>query len=184
MASVLKSTLTFSDEQSMLLDTATEFFRDKSPTAVVRDLILTEHGFDAAQWQEMVSLGWSGLAIPESSGGSALGLGAAVTIAEPMGRHLSATPWLPTQLFAQGVLAGSEALQSGCLPAVADGAIGTVALTEVDGDWDLSAATLEMTGAGAEVVLNGTKTFVLNADVADYLLVSGRLDGEIWPCAA
>ena len=125
----------------------------------------------------MVALGWSGLAIPESCGGSELGLAAAVTIAEPMGRYLSATPWLPTQLFIQGVLAGGEDLASALLPAVAEGAIGTVALSELEGDWDLANAALAMSASADGVALNGPKTFVLNADVADYLLVSGSLDG-------
>ena len=179
MSNALKFTMTFSDEQSMLLDTAVEFFRDKSPVAVVRDLMLSEHGYDNSHWQEMVALGWSGLAIPEDHGGSGLGLAAAVTIAEPMGRSLSATPWLPTQLFIQGVLAGSEALQAALLPAVAEGAIGTVALSETDGNWDLGAAALEMVETDGTVTLTGTKTFVLNAEIADYVLISGRLDGDV-----
>jgi alkylation response protein AidB-like acyl-CoA dehydrogenase len=174
----LKNTITFSDEQSMLLDTAVEFFRDKSPASQVRDLMVSEHGYEPSVWQEMVALGWSGLAIPEDLGGSDLGLAAAVTIAEPMGRHLSATPWLPTQLFIQGVLAGGEKIASGLLPEVAEGAIGTVALSEVEGDWDLGNTNLTMAEAGGGVSLSGTKTFVLNADVADYMLVSGSLDGS------
>lgn len=176
-AAKLKSTLTFSEEQGMLLDTATEFFRDKSPTAVVRDLMLSEHGYDPAVWQEMVALGWSGLAIPEAYGGSELGLAAAVTIAEPMGRHLSATPWLATQLFIQGILAGGDELAGIVLPAVAEGAVGTVALSETEGDWDLGNAGLAFSSNGDSCTLTGTKTFVLNADVADYLLVSGRREG-------
>ena len=174
----LKSTITFSEEQSMLLDTAVEFFRDKSPTSRVRDLMLSEHGYEPSVWQEMVALGWSGLAVPDAFGGSDLGLAAAVTIAEPMGRHLSATPWLPTQLFIQGVLAGGEKIASGLLPEVAEGAIGTVALSEVEGDWDLGNTNLTMAEAHGGVSLSGTKTFVLNADVADYMLVSGNLDGS------
>ena len=173
----LKSTMTFSDEQAMLLDTAVEFFRNKSPNALVRDLMLSEHGYEEAHWQEMVALGWSGLAIPEAYGGSELGLAAAVCIAEPMGRHLSATPWLPTQLFVQGVLAGDEGVRGACLPAIAEGAIGTVALSELDGDWNLSGAWLQLEADGDGVSLTGTKTFVLNADVADFVLVSGRLNG-------
>lgn len=176
-AVTLQNTMTFSEEQSMLLDTAVEFFRDKSPTARVRDLMLSERGYDPAVWQEMVALGWSGLAIPEAFGGSDLGLAAAVTIAEPMGRHLSATPWLPTQLFIQGVLAGGEDLCAELLPAIAEGAIGTVALGEADGDWELANAGLAMRETSAGVALSGAKTFVLHADVADYLLVSGDLQG-------
>ena len=177
-AAILKSTMTFTDEQSMLLDTAVEFFRKRSPSSKVRDLLLSESGYDPAHWQEMVQLGWSGLAIPEAHGGSGLGLGAAAVIAEPMGRGLSATPWLSTQLFVQGLLAGDDALQSGYLPAVAEGAIGTVALTEPDGDWDLSRAALQITQTDDRLTLSGTKSFVLNAAAADYLLVSGRLGTE------
>jgi alkylation response protein AidB-like acyl-CoA dehydrogenase len=173
----LQTTMTFSDEQAMLLDTAVEFFRDKSPTAKVRELMLSSDGFDESVWREMIDLGWTGLAIPEAYGGSGLGLAAAVPIAEPMGRHLSATPWLATQLFTQGILAGSEDLKATYLPAVAEGATGSVALSELDGDWDLGRANLAFTVSGAAVTLCGTKTFVLNAASADYLLVSGRLDG-------
>src|SRR5210317_406115 len=108
----LQTTMTFSDEQAMLLDTAVEFFRDKSPIAKVRELMLSSDGFDESVWREMIDLGWTGLAIPEAYGGSGLGLAAAVPIAEPMGRHLSATPWLATQLFTQGILAGSEDLKA------------------------------------------------------------------------
>lgn len=173
----LTQTITFSEEQSMLLDTATAFFREKCPVATVRDLMLSEHGYEPQLWQEMVALGWSGLTIPEAYGGSELGLAAAVTIAEPMGRHLSATPWLPTQLFIQGVLAGGEAVAGELLPTVAEGAVGTVALTELEGDWEPANAALVMTEGSEGVTLSGQKTFVLNADVADYLLVSGALNG-------
>lgn len=177
MAQELKNSITFTDEQSMLLDTASGFFRDKSPTSRVRDLMLDERGYDESVWQEMVSLGWSGLAIPEDLGGSGLGLAAAVTIAEPMGRHLSATPWLSTQLFIQGLLAGSDAQKNAYLPAVAEGATGSVALSEADGDWNLAGAALEIVARGDELALSGMKTFVLDAAAADYLLVSGSHSG-------
>ena len=178
MAAKLDHTIPFTEEPCMLLDTAVEFFRNKSPSARVRDLMVSEHGYEPQLWEEMVALGWSGLAIPETYGGSDLGLAAAVTIAEPMGRHLSATPWLPTQLFIQGVLAGGEGLRGQLLPAVAEGAIGTVALSEAEGDWDLGNAQLKMNETSSGIELSGSKSFVLNADVADYLLVSGRLNGS------
>lgn len=178
----LTSTITFSDEQSMLLDTAVGFFRDKSPTARVRDLLMDEQGFDDSVWQEMVALGWTGLAIPEAYGGSELGLAAAVTIAEPMGRSLSATPWLSTQLFTQGILAGGEDLKAIYLPKVAEGSIGTVALSEVDGDWNLADAQFRIDASGSSFTLSGTKTFVLDASVAEFLLISGNQGGK--PCLA
>lgn len=176
----LSTDISFSDEQAMLLETASEFFKDKSPTSIVRDLMISDHGYATDVWQEMVQLGWSGLAVPEDFGGSGLGVAAAVCIAEPMGRHLSATPWLPTQLAIHGLLAADEDLQNAYLPRLAEGAVGSVALSEVGGAWDLTQAELVVTVDEAEISLSGTKAFVLNADVAEIVLVSGQNAGE--PC--
>jgi alkylation response protein AidB-like acyl-CoA dehydrogenase len=174
----LSNRLTFSDEQGMLLDTATEFFRQKSPISVVRDLLLSEHGYDPAVWQEMIALGWTGLAIPEANGGSGLGLAAAVSIAEPMGRALSATPWLATTLYAQGLTAAPESLRSEFLTPIAEGSTASVAVSEPQGTWDLHQAAVQISDSDHGVSLQGTKTFVLNAEVADYLLISGSYQGE------
>jgi alkylation response protein AidB-like acyl-CoA dehydrogenase len=95
-----------------------------------------------------------------------------------MGRNLSATPWLSTQLFIQGLLAGDAELAAAWLPGVAEGAIGTVALSEPDGDWDLTRAGLRVEESTAGVSLTGTKTLVLDAAAAELVLVSGRLDDE------
>lgn len=174
----LSGQIAFSEEQSMLLDTATEFFRSKSALPVVRELLTNEAGYDASQWQEMVDLGWLGLAVPEEFGGSELGLGAAVTIAEPMGRHLSATPFLSTQLFVQGLLAADENLKPELLAAVVGGAVGCVALFESNGNWHLDNPTAQLQVSGAQAKLSGTKTLVLDAASADYVLVLAAQDGK------
>ena len=83
----LPDTMSFSDEQSMLLDTALEFCKNASPVSRVRELLLDDAGFDPSVWTEMVALGWPGIAIPEEYGGSGLGLAALVPVVEAMGRH-------------------------------------------------------------------------------------------------
>ena len=178
----LSSRIAFSDEQAMLLDSAVTFCRERSPAATVRQLMTTETGFDRAIWSEIAQLGWNGIAIPERFGGSGLTLGHTAVIAEPMGRHLLATPFTSTQLAIQGLLAGgSEAQQAAWLPRLADGGIGSVALFEDDGDWDLhhpqASATCTATSRDASVTLAGAKTLVTDAAVADLLLVSVWLDG-------
>lgn len=175
----LTTTLSFSEEQTMLLETAENFFRERTPVTGVRDLMLSTHGYQPEIWQEMIALGWTGLAIAEEYGGSGLNLAAATCIAEPMGRYLSATPWLSTQLAIQGLMAADESLQSEFLPQIAEGAAATVALTEIDASWDLTAAQLKVERQNGQVLLSGTKTFVLNADVAQIALVSGICDGEL-----
>jgi alkylation response protein AidB-like acyl-CoA dehydrogenase len=130
----LPTRIGFSDEQAMLLDSAVAFCRDKSPSLTVRSLLGSDSGFDAAVWQQIVQMGWAGLAIPEAFGGSGLGIGHTALIAEPMGRHLLATPFASSQLCIQGLLAAEDpALQQRWLPKLAQGSIGTVALFEDDG---------------------------------------------------
>ena len=170
----MNTDITFTDEQAMLLETAVAFCRDKSPIRTVRNLLLDETGFDPAVWDEMVALGWTGIAIPEAHGGSGLSLAEIATIAEPMGRHLLATPFVSTQLAIQALLAvGDTAL----LPRIAQGAIATVALFEAEGDWDLTHPAATAIRRGASVILDGGKTLVTDAAVASIILVSVRADG-------
>ncbi len=169
----LSFTINFSDEQIMLLDTATEFFRDNSPITYVREQLATEMGFDASLWREMVKLGWLGLAVPEMYGGSELGLPEAVTIAEPMGRHLFNSPFQACQMAIQALIAGgSEKQRAEWLPRLAEGAIASVAVIEPEGDWSLVRPACRATRRGERIALSGVKTFALDARAAELLLVS------------
>ena len=126
--SQLNTQITFTDEQALLLETATEFCRDKSPIPAVRTLLTSQHGFNPTVWNDMVALGWSAIAIPERHGGSGLSLAEVATLAEPMGRHLLATPYASTQIAVQALLAGaSPPMQATILPRIAQGAIATTA---------------------------------------------------------
>ncbi len=175
---VLSTRIQFNDEQAMLLDAATSFCRERSPSLTVRGLLGSETGFDAAVWRDIVAMGWPGLAVPESLGGSGLPLATTAVVAEPMGRHLMATPFTSTQLFVAGLLAGGDAAQQAhWLPAICTGHVASVALFEDQGDWDLAHLDCRARRAGGAVTLHGSKTLVTDAGVADALLVSVALDG-------
>lgn len=174
----LSTKIRFSDEQAMLLETAVSFCREKSPIPAVRAQIDTPLGYDPALWSEIVKLGWTGIAVPERFGGSGLSLAEVATIAEPMGRHLFATPFTSTQLFTAGLLAGgSEAQQGALLPRISDGTVGTVALFERDGDWRLNEPETAVRIDGDRASLSGVKTLVGDAGVADLFLVSASVSG-------
>lgn len=174
----LSDKITFTDEQAMLLDIATGFFREKSPIVAVRRQIASESGLDRELWDEMAGLGWLGVAVPERFGGSGLSLADVTVIVEPMGRHLAGTPFISTQLFIQGLIAGGTAKQQGdLLPQICRGAIGTVALFESDGDWDLAHIETSAVMAADAVQLSGVKTLVCDAAAADFFLVSVSLAG-------
>jgi acyl-CoA dehydrogenase len=170
--------ITFTDEQAMLLDIATTFFREKSPTATVRRQIASESGVDRELWTEITELGWLGIAVPDRFGGSGLSLADVTVIVEPMGRHLAGTPFTSTQLFTQALLAGGTDLQRrAILPQICSGSIGSVALFESDGDWNLEHVESSAVITTGTARLSGIKTLVCDATVADFLLVSVSLDG-------
>lgn len=175
----LSNKMTFSDEQATLLEVATSFAREKASMSETRRQIPSELGFDRALWDEMAELGWPGIAVPEQFGGSGLSLAEVVTVVEPMSRHLAGLPFISTQMFAQGVLAGgADQLKRELLPQTCRGAIGAVALFEDEGDWDLTRITAGATTAGDKVRLTGGKTLVCDAAAADFILVSVNLGGE------
>lgn len=169
----------YSEEQIQLLDVASEFCREKSPIAKVRALLDSESGFDADVWQEIAELGWLAIAIPEAQGGVGLSLAEVVPVVEQMGRNLLASPFVSTIVAQQALLAaGSADQQAEWLPRLAAGEIGTLALGEAHGDWDLANITATATRADGQIRLSGTKHFVLWADSAATLLVSVQLDGK------
>jgi alkylation response protein AidB-like acyl-CoA dehydrogenase len=174
-----KKDIEFSEEQQQLLEIAENFCRDKSPVSAVRAQIETEDGFDPAVWQEMVELGWLGIAIPEEYGGSGLTMGEVVTIAEPLGKNLLATPFASSTLAAQLVIdAGSDEQKAAHLPHLAEGLKVALAFNESHGDWNLT--NIECRGEidGEELSLTGQKVLVTEAKVADGFMATVQVEGK------
>lgn len=171
--------LGYSEEQIELLDVATTFCRDKSPIDKVRKLIDSALGYDAGVWAEIAGLGWTAIAIPEVHGGVGLSLSEAVPVVEQMGRNLLASPFVSSTLAAQAlVVGGTEIQQVEWLPKLAEGAVGTMALAEAHGDWDLTNITVTARIEGDRIALSGAKQFVLWADAADVIIASAVLGGK------
>lgn len=171
--------LGYSEEQIELLDVATSFCRDKSPIDRVRKLMDSDLGYDADIWAEMAALGWTAIAINEAHGGVGLTLAEVVPVVEQMGRHLMASPLVSSTLAAQALnVGGTDAQTSEWLPRLAEGAIGTLALSEAHGDWDLQNITATANLEGDSVHLSGQKLFVAWAQTADIVIASVMLDGK------
>lgn len=68
--------------------------------ARIRKLRFTEPGFDPALLCQMGEAGWIGLAVSEEAGGTGLGMGEMVALAEEMGRSLAPEPLIGCALSA------------------------------------------------------------------------------------
>jgi alkylation response protein AidB-like acyl-CoA dehydrogenase len=176
VGSVIGSTaLTFSEEQAMILDVARTFCRDQSTIPAVRALLESATGFDPAVWQQMVDMGWPGMALPEAVGGSGLGMAAVVPVIEAMGKSLLGGPLLSSVLASQLLLRAAEApAQEALLTALAAGAPATVALLD-NNDWGASRIRCEL---GADNILQGAKQQVMDAAVAEWFIVVAQEAGE------
>ena len=175
MSLIGNTTLSFTEEQAMLLDVAREFCRDKSPITAVRAQLESDCGFDQALWHEMVSLGWAGIALPESCGGSGLGVGALVPVVEAMGRAMLGTPLISNALAGQLLLRTAATDQAErLLPDIASGVTATLALLD-NGDWGDDGIGLVLDD---ERVLRGLKKCVPDASVASVFVVSVSFKGS------
>jgi alkylation response protein AidB-like acyl-CoA dehydrogenase len=133
---------------------------------------------DAALWKQMASeLGLQGILVPEALGGQGMGFLELGVALEEAGRVLLPAPLLATSLAILALRhAAGDAQQRRWLPALAAGSeIGTLAVVEDAGRWDASGVALEARVDGAEVVLDGCKPVVLDADAATLLVVAARL---------
>ncbi len=173
----------FSEEQEELRRSVRRFLDDKSPVAEVRRLMETTEGYDPAVWTQMANqLGLQSLGIPEEFGGAGFGYVELGIVFEEMGRSLLCAPYFATvALAANAVLAsGDESAMKYLLPGIASGeTIGTLALTEDSGRWDLDAVTCSARPSGDEWVLNGHKMFVIDGHVADLIVVVARTEAGI-----
>ena len=115
------------DEQIMLRDAAKDWTQEKSPVSALRKLreAKSEIGFDRALWHDMAQMGWAGVIISESHGGSDFGYRSLGLVLEETGRTLTASPLVSTALTAASalILGGSPAQQAAWLPKIAAGEI-------------------------------------------------------------
>lgn len=173
----MRDTITFSEEQTMLLETADGFCRNHSPIEVVR-ASLDSTDIDTNTWREMVELGWLGINVPAEYGGLELGLASVVPVVESMGRNLMTTPYMATVLAAEALAtSGSAEQKTEWLTKIMAGSIASLALTEPDGGWQLDEIDSTAERSGDEIKLMGEKCFVTDADQAEVIIASVNIDG-------
>jgi alkylation response protein AidB-like acyl-CoA dehydrogenase len=166
----------FSDDEQAIKRTAREFLEARYPLTTVRRLAEDERGFTDEQWAELVELGWSGVLVPEESGGLGLGAVELIVIAEEMGYALAPSPWFSTTCAALLLqAAGTDEQRERWLGRVADGtARGTLAVWDEHSGWAPDHSEVEPAPDGT---LSCVKIAVPDAASADFVIISGA-DGR------
>jgi len=171
-----------SEEQEMLKTAAHDFLENECPESLVREVETGDEGYSPELWKKIADLGWLGLVYPEKYGGGGMSFLDLAVLYEEMGRAMFPSPHLSTVvLCGQTILeAGSEEQKADLLPKIASGElIMTLALTEPESSWggktwDAEGVTVSATADGDDYIIDGTKLFIHDAHIADYLLVATR----------
>jgi alkylation response protein AidB-like acyl-CoA dehydrogenase len=139
--------------------------------------------FPTALFHRLGELGYLGLRYPEEYGGGAADTVTYCLFAEELARgslSLAAAAAMQSLMGTYFVYKyGSDALRHRYLvPALRAELVATFALTEPNAGSDLANITTRAERRGERWVLNGTKTWVTNAPVADVLTVAAKTSAE------
>ncbi|MBM0204773.1 acyl-CoA dehydrogenase family protein [Micromonospora sp. NPDC051227] len=172
--------LTLSAEQAAVRQLAAEFAdRELLPQAAAWD---RRESVDPAIVGMLGDLGFLGLTIAETDGGSGGDHLAYCLVLEELGRGDSAVRGIVSVslgLVAKSIAAhGSAEQRAEWLPKLCAGsALGCFALTEPDSGSDAAALRTRAVRDGTDWLLTGTKTFITNGTTADVALVFARTGG-------
>ncbi len=167
------------EERQMLQDTLRRFLRDRYDTATRNKILESDTGLSTEIWSELAELGIIGALFTEEQGGfGGKGFDIAVVF-EELGRAGVVEPFLDTAVLAGGLIAdlGDETQQSHVEEIIGGGLHLALAHGEPNSRYDLTRVATTATAKGDDIVLNGRKVVVVNAEAADMLVVSAREGG-------
>jgi alkylation response protein AidB-like acyl-CoA dehydrogenase len=166
------SLIELTEDQRKLQQAAITFGRE----SLVSDMIARDRDaqFDRDQWRRCADFGVLGMPVPQDYGGLGLGLTDLLAVMEGLGRgtrdqgllfSLNAHLWTNSIPILQY---GTDEQRKKYLPKLCDGTlVGANAASEPDAGSDIFSMRTRATRDGDSYVLNGAKTFVTNAPVAD-----------------
>ena len=169
--------LDFNSEQEMLRDSAARFLANECPYDHVKEIEESEEGYDPDLWRQVAELGWTGLLFPEKYGGYEGQFLDLVIIEEEIGKAVFPSPFFSTVIQCGLAIleGGTEEQKEDLLAQISEGSL-IMALAQYEEDASFNPATLTMKAEprGDDYTLSGIKMFVVDANIADKLLVAAQ----------
>ena len=172
----------FTAEQREFATAVTEYCRRNLATVAQRDAV-TENGTLANSPQvlaEMAANGWLGVSLPEEYGGGGAGFVDECIFLEESARGLA-----PVTAYSTGLTAaqtylrwGSDEQKKTVVTNMTSGRLEAIALSEPGAGSDLAGVRVTARRDGDHYVLNGQKTWISAAHVAENILVLTREDSS------
>ena len=168
------------EEQQMLQESVQKFVHKSYDFDTRNQIIASEKGFSQENWDLFAELGWLTVPFKEEDGGFG---GSAVDLAvmmEEFGKAMLVEPFIATAVLSGGVISeqGSAEQKAELLPKIMEGKLQLAcAYAEPGSRFNLANIKTSAVIDGDSVVLNGSKTAVLNGSNAETLLVVARESG-------
>ena len=172
---------TFSAEHTMLRETARRFVdRELRPIAQQID---KQHEVPRSLISKAGAIGLLGVPFPDTYGGSGLGETGYCLVLEEVGRVCASTAvTIGAHVGLAGIsilLGGNEEQKQRYLPRMISGEwLGAYALTEPGAGSDAANIETRATRDGNDYVLNGTKLWISNGDIADVIVIYAVTDPQ------
>ncbi len=167
-----------SEEQLAIQQTTRDLFAPfHAQSAKWRESILERKEFPQEIWDALAEAGFMGCMIPEAYGGTEMGVLPLAFAVEEMAKLGFANPILilTTMDALCMVRTASEETKQTFLPKIATGEFKMAfALTEAEAGTNTFRITTSAKEEGDHYLINGSKTFITGADVADAMLVATR----------
>lgn len=169
--------LGFTEDQEMLKTMARDFLTTECPKTLVREIEESELGYSPELWRKMGEQGWMGLLLPEKYGGAEAEWMSLILLLQEMGHNVTPSPYFSTVVLCglPILAAGTEEQKDEFLTKICNGEIiMALAWTEPTAVYTPDGINTRAVADGDDYVISGTKLFVDDAAVADYLLCVTR----------
>jgi alkylation response protein AidB-like acyl-CoA dehydrogenase len=169
---------TLTDEQRAFVEAIRDFARRECGTREQREA-LTDHGREPHNqelYERIAHLGWLGVAIPEQYGGSGGGAVDLCLLCEEFSRGQIPMGFFPISMMTARPVQrfGTDELKAEILGGIVHGRVEAIAMSEPEAGSDVGNLSCRAERVNGGYVINGQKTWITGAHVADHILLVCR----------
>ena len=165
--------LNYSDEQNMLREQVLKFCETNYDFIDREKILETEAGYSQDNWKQFAELGWLAVPFKEENGGFNFGPIELTVLFEEFGKALVVEPYLSSVVMSGTILENSNhSNKSSIIEKIIAGEHQiSVAYAEPNIGYNFFDCLTSLSTGGDKLLLNGTKSLVLNGGNADQFIV-------------
>jgi isovaleryl-CoA dehydrogenase len=173
-------TMTLTSEQQDFVAAVRDFCQRECGTREQRDALTDggRHPHNPSLYATMADLGWLGVAIPEAYGGAGGGMVDLCLFLEHTAHGMAPVGGFGVSMIVGGAFErfGTEDQKREILGGIITGAVEAIAMSEPEAGSDVGALRCRAERANGGYVVNGQKTWISEAHLADHVLLVCRTD--------